>query len=233
MKKSPLSVSADQSHDNTSIPPSPSPTMIDSHVSENHTSTILPGSVVDGYIVYTRRKKARNSCHDDDDDSCENQKLKRLKTSSVEIGNVGDRVETRVSSSVVNSNNDSVQKEGGGNVVGKPLKWYSRSKTRFLDKVASVSESCQTENENAKSDDGKVKEESELSALTAPRSKMELKMSKKIVINKKPMTVKELFDTGLLDGVPVVYVGAKKTLVSILKYIYLFIYFDFHCACYF
>ncbi|KAI9107238.1 hypothetical protein K1719_021847 [Acacia pycnantha] len=35
-------------------------------------------------------------------------------------------------------------------------------------------------------------------------------MSKKIVLSKKPMTVKELFDTGLLDGVSVVYMGGKE-----------------------
>ncbi|CAI8602516.1 unnamed protein product [Vicia faba] len=34
--------------------------------------------------------------------------------------------------------------------------------------------------------------------------------TKSVVANEKLMTVKELFDTGLLDGVPVVYVGCKK-----------------------
>ncbi|KAB1221200.1 Chromodomain-helicase-DNA-binding protein 4 [Morella rubra] len=42
------------------------------------------------------------------------------------------------------------------------------------------------------------------------KSKLELKMSKKIALNKKPMTVRELFETGLLDGVTVVYMGANK-----------------------
>lgn len=31
-----------------------------------------------------------------------------------------------------------------------------------------------------------------------------------VVVSKKPVTVKELFETGLLEGVPVVYVGCKK-----------------------
>ncbi|XP_045793681.1 uncharacterized protein LOC123888631 isoform X2 [Trifolium pratense] len=44
-------------------------------------------------------------------------------------------------------------------------------------------------------------------AFPVSRNKMELKMSKKIVVNKKPKTVKELFLTGLLDGVSVVYIG--------------------------
>lgn len=49
-------------------------------------------------------------------------------------------------------------------------------------------------------------------ALAARRNKMELKMSKKIAVDKKrPTTMKELFRTGLLDGVSVVYVsGIKK-----------------------
>lgn len=48
------------------------------------------------------------------------------------------------------------------------------------------------------------------SALTSPRKNLELKMSKKIALNKKPMTVTELFETGLLDGVSVVYMGGIK-----------------------
>ncbi|XP_024022980.1 uncharacterized protein LOC21405419 [Morus notabilis] len=45
---------------------------------------------------------------------------------------------------------------------------------------------------------------------STPKNKLELKMSKKIALDKKPTTVKELFDTGLVDGVPVVYMGGKK-----------------------
>ncbi|KAK7392515.1 hypothetical protein VNO78_20957 [Psophocarpus tetragonolobus] len=47
--------------------------------------------------------------------------------------------------------------------------------------------------------------------LTLPDTK------KIIVVNKKPVTVKELFETGLLDGVPVVYVGCKKDSTSELR----------------
>ncbi|XWS43506.1 hypothetical protein CRYUN_Cryun16bG0109900 [Craigia yunnanensis] len=50
-------------------------------------------------------------------------------------------------------------------------------------------------------------EAAEGSGLMTPRKNLELKMSKKIALNRCPMTVKELFDTGLLDGVPVVYMG--------------------------
>ncbi|KDP29214.1 hypothetical protein JCGZ_16603 [Jatropha curcas] len=48
------------------------------------------------------------------------------------------------------------------------------------------------------------------SALTPPKRNLELKMSKKIALNNVPMTVKELFETGFLEGVPVVYMGGKK-----------------------
>ncbi|XP_050380361.1 uncharacterized protein LOC126797704 [Argentina anserina] len=41
-------------------------------------------------------------------------------------------------------------------------------------------------------------------------SKLEMKMSKKVVIDRKPTTVKELFDTGLVDGLTVIYMGSKK-----------------------
>ncbi|KAF9665085.1 hypothetical protein SADUNF_Sadunf16G0085400 [Salix dunnii] len=47
-------------------------------------------------------------------------------------------------------------------------------------------------------------------ALTPPKKNLELKMSKKIALDNVPMTVKELFETGLLEGVPVVYMGGKK-----------------------
>ncbi|WCJ34412.1 Acyl-CoA N-acyltransferase with RING/FYVE/PHD-type zinc finger domain [Euphorbia peplus] len=43
-----------------------------------------------------------------------------------------------------------------------------------------------------------------------PKKNLELKMSKKIALGSIPMTVKELFETGLLEDVPVVYMGGKK-----------------------
>ncbi|RXH80827.1 hypothetical protein DVH24_004741 [Malus domestica] len=52
-----------------------------------------------------------------------------------------------------------------------------------------------------------------VSMLTSPlKNKLELKMSKKIVVDRKPTTVKELFDTGLVDGVQVIYMGSKKVI---------------------
>ncbi|XP_023539466.1 uncharacterized protein LOC111800114 isoform X2 [Cucurbita pepo subsp. pepo] len=49
-----------------------------------------------------------------------------------------------------------------------------------------------------------------VNSLSTPKNKLELKMSKKIALNKRPMTVRELFDTGLLEGVRVIYMGVKK-----------------------
>ncbi|CAN4118882.1 unnamed protein product [Withania somnifera] len=47
-------------------------------------------------------------------------------------------------------------------------------------------------------------------ASVTPTKKLEMKMSKKISITVIPETVKELFETGLLEGYPVFYNGGKK-----------------------
>ncbi|XWS66795.1 hypothetical protein CRYUN_Cryun05aG0231400 [Craigia yunnanensis] len=60
-------------------------------------------------------------------------------------------------------------------------------------------------------------EAAEESGLATLRKNLELKMSKKIALNKCPMTVKELFDTGLLDGVPVVYMGTISSKTAGLR----------------
>lgn len=50
-----------------------------------------------------------------------------------------------------------------------------------------------------------------LTPLGSPTTrKMEMKMSKKILIKGRPTTVKELFETGLLEGYPVFYNGGKR-----------------------
>lgn len=48
----------------------------------------------------------------------------------------------------------------------------------------------------------------------SPTKKLEMKMSKKISITVIPETVKELFETGLLEGYPVFYNGGKKVSFS-------------------
>ncbi|KAE8692514.1 Acyl-CoA N-acyltransferase with RING/FYVE/PHD-type zinc finger domain isoform 2 [Hibiscus syriacus] len=60
-------------------------------------------------------------------------------------------------------------------------------------------------------------ESAEESELTTSMKNLELKMSKKVALTKCPMTVKELFDTGLLDGVPVVYMGTISSKTAGLR----------------
>ncbi|KAL2992635.1 hypothetical protein AAZX31_10G058900 [Glycine max] len=55
------------------------------------------------------------------------------------------------------------------------------------------------------------------SELTEEELKTTSSSKKIIVVHKKPATVKELFQTGLLDGVPVVYVGCKKDSTTELR----------------
>ncbi|GLT25765.1 hypothetical protein SLA2020_008740 [Shorea laevis] len=57
----------------------------------------------------------------------------------------------------------------------------------------------------------------EVSGLGTLRKNLELKMSKKIALNKCPMTVKELFETGILDGVSVVYMGTISSKTAGLR----------------
>lgn len=57
--------------------------------------------------------------------------------------------------------------------------------------------------------DGLVSEELALLG-SAKTRKMEMKMSKKILIKGRPQTVRELFETGLLEGYPVFYNGGKR-----------------------
>lgn len=54
------------------------------------------------------------------------------------------------------------------------------------------------------------KEITELSTFRTPTKKLELKMSKKVSLTKIPSNVKELLETGLLEGFQVTYHGKKK-----------------------
>lgn len=89
----------------------------------------------------------------------------------------------------------------------------------------SVNASEAMENEIISNLDG----ETSITIGSSAKNKMELKMSKKIELNsliKKPTTVKELFDTGLVDGVSVIYMGNKKVCSGFLfVYIYWLYYF--------
>ncbi|KAI4300368.1 hypothetical protein L6164_033756 [Bauhinia variegata] len=206
--------------------------------SESTSDRVRKCSVVNGYIVYTREKKSRPSSHAFSENgkvkrlkasvSQERETNTDIPVSNggggVEIDNLEKKLEIEVGSNeenvncsylksepiqslaeevgckevtIANSNNYEEQKD----LVDKTLRRYTRSKLKrnvgSSDKTGTVLEAVETAN-------------AAVNALTSPRNKLELKMSKKIVINKKPMNVKELFDTGLLDGVTVVYEGGKK-----------------------
>jgi len=95
---------------------------------------------------------------------------------------------------------------GEGDGVVRTFKRTTRSATMKANAGSGEETVTKLEQESAAAD-------SEIDgALAARRNKMELKMSKKISVDKKrPTTMKELFRTGLLDGVSVVYVsGIKK-----------------------
>ncbi|XP_007027516.2 PREDICTED: uncharacterized protein LOC18598089 isoform X1 [Theobroma cacao] len=100
------------------------------------------------------------------------------------------------------------------------LKTLRRSKRSLLRPKVEPLDSLECEQhtvENVSVSSFGGEEAAEGSDLTTPRKNLELKMSKKIALNKCPMTVKELFDTGLLDGVPVVYMGTISSKTAGLR----------------
>ncbi|XVF07796.1 hypothetical protein REPUB_Repub06bG0170500 [Reevesia pubescens] len=99
----------------------------------------------------------------------------------------------------------------------KDLRRYKRSLLRPKVEAVDSLECKQQTVENVLVSNFGEEEEAEESGLMTPRKNLELKMSKKIALNKCPMTVKELFDTGLLDGVPVVYMGTISSKTAGLR----------------
>lgn len=65
--------------------------------------------------------------------------------------------------------------------------------------------------------DGLASEELALLGSSTKTRKLEMKMSKKILIKGRPTTVRELFDTGLLEGYPVFYNGGKRVYSSAIS----------------
>ncbi|XP_057438222.1 increased DNA methylation 1 [Lotus japonicus] len=144
-------------------------------------------SVVNGHIVYTRSKRALELCNGLSEDA----ESKRIKASAVKTD--CDAVE--------------VKSEDVEVAVRPP-----RRRTRSAFKVSVVESVERVESELEQGGASGVGDGGIDGALVGTGGKMELKMSKKIVVSRKPTTVKELFDTGLLDGVSVVYMGGiKKT----------------------
>lgn len=151
--------------------------------SENNTCKMQQqqrrGELVNGYFVYTRRKRTPHS---------ENEEAKRLKTDNAEI-----KVENRV-----------LFEKGGSDeaVQNDVVLWTSKRQRRPSFKL-------KVESEDA----------SAASAISTASVEKAKAKAKKVVVNSKPLTCKELFDTGFLDGVPVVYVGCKKVSSSFISLI--------------
>ncbi|XP_071722899.1 uncharacterized protein, partial [Rutidosis leptorrhynchoides] len=91
--------------------------------------------------------------------------------------------------------------EGQINCVGKIPREFTRLKTESICLPgATETQAVSYLSEDATGDGA---------SLANLKNNLELKMSKKIALNKKPTTVKELFETGLLEGVTVIYMGNK------------------------
>lgn len=203
--------------------------------SEDFSCKRFKGSIVNGVIVYTRARKLRNN-NAREDDNVERVKLAPCTTADeavegelVEVvveeasnGNFGifkvqDELQSEVQPSPATAVVDGGTVEVPVFVAEKhlpqeALRRFTRSAVRV--KVETVVSSADgVKNELVSNLDG---EESTVgvSGSAGKKNKLELKMSKKIALNKKPTTVKELFDTGLVDGVPVVYMGGKKVIFN-------------------
>ena len=155
-------------------------------------------SVVNGYIVYTRAKRHRNLCNE----ISESEELKRFRVCEDAEANaeLPAKVENRVEFCMGRDNDCNklkreLEEDSRKVAVVRTFK-RCRRPSALKDNVVS----------NGEPDGGGVNGSG--SGIT--RNKLELKMSKKIVVNKRPMTVTELFHTGLLDGVSVVYMGGIK-----------------------
>ncbi|GMI84757.1 hypothetical protein like AT2G36720 [Hibiscus trionum] len=109
---------------------------------------------------------------------------------------------------------------GDGNNDDLLLKTLKRPKRSLLKpKIEAIdSLQCQQQTvENVLVSNFGGDEATEVSDLTTSRNDLEFKISKETALNRCPMTVKELFDTGLLDGVPVVYMGTISSKTAGLR----------------
>lgn len=200
------------------------------------------GSVVNGLIVYTRGRKSQINVYSGFSENDNRTKC----NSAVELEILGslaagescrtDEVQIQTKSSACKKESDAVvensaNKEEGaegspvvianagkveGNLSGWGIKRFTRSSLRPKVEPLEVTPiTIGSVKEEVISDVGGDTSET-VNSLSTPKNKLELKMSKKIALNKKPMTVRELFDTGLLEGVPVIYMGVKKVIAICL-----------------
>lgn len=209
-------------------------------ISENSSSKRFRGCVVDGVIVYTRgsRRKSRSNALLEESEKLDRLKAETRRTEPVceDLVEVLVQEESNYNSEISRLKEETGSEfrrlflalEGGAVEVpvliakeiirgGKyspqvTLRRFTRSalKPRVELVETETTTVSAAESELAPNVDGESNIAAVSSSSSTPKNKLELKMSKKIALNKKPTTVKELFDTGLVDGVPVVYMGGKK-----------------------
>lgn len=195
-------------------------------VRESSNCERFTGTRLDGFIVYSRMKKSRVSNYDELLENNANiKKMQQLEVDNCRnnqvVNNVLDNqvVKMVVEESPVVTMEKSVVEESlvrtvtdSGDLRSDIKRKAPKRLTRSMMKMEPV-EVLVTQSEGFESEEMswiEVEAIAEGSALASPRKNLELKMSKKITLTKKPMTVTELFETGLLEGVTVVYMGGIK-----------------------
>ncbi|KAG7961200.1 hypothetical protein I3843_09G004200 [Carya illinoinensis] len=185
------------------------------------------GSLVNGLIVYTRERKSRFNWSNGLSENGHNEQLRSSDepeinvNALVEDGRKGKEVQVIDGDHLICKDKELVRspaKEGGpaGNIVVISVQ-SCEGKSDFPEKeVRSFTPSAVRPKVKPEPGESLVNASEDLDGEATggvnltPKNKLELKMSKKIALNKKPMTVRELFETGLLDGVTVVYMGCHK-----------------------
>ncbi|KAL3825836.1 hypothetical protein ACJIZ3_021865 [Penstemon smallii] len=148
-----------------------------------------------GFAVYTRNRRLRSRGERGILDKLEGNSV-YLRNSGVSEVNVGEGEVVEIE----------VKEESMVKVRSEGARRFTRSVLKLKDESSAM--------ENGVCRDMKdpvVSESEKLTVLDTPKkSKMEMKMSKKILVEGRPTTVRELFETGLLEGYPVFYNGGKR-----------------------
>ncbi|KAG1361365.1 putative increased DNA methylation 1 [Cocos nucifera] len=103
----------------------------------------------------------------------------------------------------------------------KSVRKFTRQAIKAREEDSGAGETVTTSSGSVGSEDRKAEANSEDGSLNStPKKKMELKMSKKIVLTKLPTNVRDLLATGLLEGLPVKYNalnGKQAVLQGVIK----------------
>ncbi|XP_073102558.1 uncharacterized protein [Elaeis guineensis] len=103
----------------------------------------------------------------------------------------------------------------------KPVRKFTRQTIKAKEEDFGAGETVTTSSGSVGSEDRKAEANIEDGSLNStPKKKMELKMSKKIVLTKLPANVRDLLSTGLLEGLPVKYNtsnGKQAVLQGVIK----------------